>query len=134
MIVVDENLHDHRIIDAIAAWYPGRVVSIKSLRPRSIIKDDAIPALLRQVIQPTFVTINVADFWRKIQPHGNYCVVNVALPKERIRETPGLLFRLLRLPEFRSKASRMGRVIRITPVGVEYYESDLRVKSVTLPD
>ena len=42
MIVVDENLHDQRIMSAIAAWYPGRVVSVTALRPKSVIKDEAI--------------------------------------------------------------------------------------------
>ncbi|HJW84060.1 MAG TPA: hypothetical protein VJ754_07130, partial [Anaerolineae bacterium] len=63
MIVVDENLHDRRLIDAMSAWYSGRVISITVLRPGSVIKDEAIPALLRQASQATFVSINVADFW-----------------------------------------------------------------------
>jgi len=63
MIVLDENLHDRRIIQAIAIWYSGQVVSVTTLRPRSIIKDDAIPILLRRTTLPTFITINVADFW-----------------------------------------------------------------------
>lgn len=58
MIVVDENLHDRRIMEAISAWYPGQVVSVTTLRPRTVIKDEAIPALLLKATQPTFVTIN----------------------------------------------------------------------------
>jgi hypothetical protein len=54
MIVVDENLHDQRIMRAISAWYPGQVVSVTTLRPRTVIKDEAIPALLLKVVQPTF--------------------------------------------------------------------------------
>ena len=133
MIVVDENIHDQRIIAAISAWYPGRVISITRLRLRSLIKDDAIPALLRKVPKPTFVTINVADFWKKIPPDSSYCFVNVALPKERTREIPDLIRRFLRLPEFRSKASRMGKVVRLTPSRIEYYESDWRIRSLSWP-
>ncbi len=88
MIIVDENLHAQWIMAALSAWYSGQVVSITSLRPGSIIKDDAIPALLLTAASPTFVTINVADFWRKVQPHRGYCIVNVAVPKERIEEVP----------------------------------------------
>jgi hypothetical protein len=48
MIVIDENLHDQWIMATISAWYPGQVVSVTTLRPRSVIKDESIPALLRK--------------------------------------------------------------------------------------
>jgi len=134
MIVVDENIHDHRIMEAISAWYPGQVVSVTTLRPASLIKDDAIPALLLQAPQPTFVTINVSDFWMKAQPHNASCIIAVALPNERAREVPDLLRRLFRLPAFKTKASRMGKVVRLTPNRIEYYESDRRVQSLLWPD
>ncbi|OGO40124.1 MAG: hypothetical protein A2Z03_12220 [Chloroflexi bacterium RBG_16_56_8] len=132
MIVVDENLHDQRILSAIAAWYSGQVISVTALRPRSVIKDEAIPTLLRQAVQPTFVTINAEDFWRRIEPHRRYCIINIALPKERALETPLLLQRLFRLSEFKTKAARMGKVVRITPTRVDYYGSDRRVRSLPL--
>jgi hypothetical protein len=59
MIVLDENLTDQQLIRAIAAWYRGNVTFITTLRPQTIIKDDAIPGLLLTVPSPTFVTINV---------------------------------------------------------------------------
>ena len=65
MIIVDEQIHGERIRSAIAAWYSGQVESITSLRPNTVIKDDAIPTLLKQVRQPTFITINADDFWRR---------------------------------------------------------------------
>ncbi len=134
MIVVDENLHDQRIIKAISEWFSGRVVSVTTLRPKSIIKDDAIPTLLRKADQPTFVTNNVSDFWKEVEPHAGYCIVAIVLPKERIREIPALLRRLFRLPEFKTKASRMGRVVRLTPKQIEYYEADRRIQSVSWPE
>jgi hypothetical protein len=126
-------LHDERILAAIAAWFPGRVVSVTSLRPGTVIKDDAIPLLLRKAVQPTFVTINVSDFWKKAEPNHAYCIVNILLPKERIREVPELLHRLLRLPGFRTKASRVGKIIRLTPQRIEYYHSDRHVRLLPWP-
>ena len=134
MIVVDENLHDRRIMAAISAWYPGQVVSVVTLRPRSLIKDEAIPTLLLNATQPTFVTINVTDFWKKVEPHRSYCIINVAVPKERIREIPNLLRRLFRLPDFKTKASRMGKIVHATSNHIEYYESDWRVQTLGWPD
>jgi hypothetical protein len=133
MIVIDENLHDRRIMAAISAWYPGRVVSIITLRPKSVIKDEAIPVLLREVPQPTFVTINIDDFWRKVEPHKSYCLINVDLPKERVGEISDLLRHLFRLPNFKTKASRMGKIVHLTPNHIEYYESDWQVQPVPWP-
>lgn len=134
MIVIDENLHDLRILDAISEWYPGQVISVITLRPGSVIKDDAIPALLLKTEQPTFVTINAADFWKRIQPHHGFCVIVADLPKERAGEVPTLLRRFFRLLDFKIKASRMGKIIRLTLRSVEYYEADRRVQLLQWPD
>ncbi len=133
MIVVDENLHDRHIMEAISAWYTGRVISVTTLRPGSVVKDEAIPALLRQVAQPTFITINVTDFWKKVQPHSAYCIVLVGLSKEHIHQVPDFLRRLFRLPDFTTKSSRMGKVTRLTRERIEYYESDRRIQSLPWP-
>ena len=61
MIAFDENVHQRSIMDAVAAWYRGRVISVTVLRPGTIIKDEAIPTLLRRVLRPTFVTTNAVD-------------------------------------------------------------------------
>lgn len=65
MIVLDEHLHDPVIMSGISAWFPGRAIPLIKLRPGSLIKDEVIPALLRKLVEPTFVTINVTDFWKK---------------------------------------------------------------------
>jgi hypothetical protein len=130
MIVVDENLCDRRILQAITRCYPGQVVSIMSLRPRSLIKDEAIPALLRSAPQPTFITIIVTDFWKKVEAHRGYCIVNIALPKERAHEVPALLQQVLRLPAFKSKSARMGKVIHVAANRIQFYETDRRVQSL----
>ena len=122
MILLDENVHQESLMASIAAWYRGQVHSLTALRPNTLIKDEAIPALLRSVRQPTFVTTNVTDFWRRVPAHSRYSVVCVALPSERLHELPPLLRRLLRLPEFNTKAKRMGKVIRVSPSQLQYYE------------
>ncbi len=47
MIVLDEQLLGRDLEIAIARWYRGPVLFITDLRPGSVIKDDAIPVLLR---------------------------------------------------------------------------------------
>jgi hypothetical protein len=58
MIVLDEQLLGRGLERDIAQWYRGTVQFVIDLRPHTVIKDEAIPALLRQRSQPTFVTIN----------------------------------------------------------------------------
>ncbi len=126
MIVLDEQLLGRNIEAEIARWYPGAVQFIIDLRPDTVIKDDAIPALLRQQKQPTFVTINEKDFWRKVDINSHFCVVCFTLPDSRVNEIPQLLRALFRYPPFKTKASRMGKVIRVTDNETSYYTLDDR--------
>jgi hypothetical protein len=134
MLIIEENLHDQRIMAAISNWYPGQVISVVTLRTGAVIKDEAIPGLLLTASQPTFVTINAPDFWQKALPHQGYCIVAIALPKERVQEVPLFLRRLLRVTGFRTKALRMGKIIRLSQDQIEYYESDRHVESLQWPD
>jgi hypothetical protein len=133
MLVIDENLHDQRTMAALSTWYPGQVISVVALRPGTVIKDEAIPGLLLTVSQPTFVTINASDFWKKVPPHQGYCVVAVDLSKEHIQEVPVFLRRLFRMATFRTKALRMGKVVRLGRDRVEFYESTRHVESLQWP-
>jgi hypothetical protein len=58
MIVLDEQLQGLGLEDAVARWDRGAVFVVKELRSGMMIKDEAIPTLLRQLKQSTFVTIN----------------------------------------------------------------------------
>lgn len=121
MIVLDEQLLGRSIEQEIAKWYRGAVQFITDLRPDTIIKDDAVPQLLRQQNQPTFVTINERDFWRKVATDHRYCVICFVLSDSRANEIPLSLRLLLGRLEFRTKAKRMGKVIRVTSVEIQYY-------------
>ena len=122
MIVFDENDHQQSLMEAVAAWYRGQVVSITTLRLGTIIKDEAIPTLLQQAKQPTFVTTNVFDFWRRVSAHPRYCIVCFPLPNERLSEIPNRLRRLFHLPEFKTKAARMGKAVLAGRQQIQYYE------------
>ncbi|TAH49228.1 MAG: hypothetical protein EYC68_19055 [Chloroflexota bacterium] len=130
MIILDENLHDVEVSAPIARWYPGQVVSVTDLRPKSKIKDEAIPTLLRRVKEPTFVTTNVGDFWNKLQASPAYCIIAIEIPNELISEIPRLLRDILQLETFKTKAARMGKVIHWTPTRIEYYEANRRIVAV----
>jgi len=122
MIVFDENIHQRRIMDAVAAWYRGRVISVTVLRPDTIIKDEAIPTLLRRALYPTFFTTNFNYFWQRVPAHTLYGIVCIVLPDERLQETSSLLRQLFSLPDFKTKARRMGKVVRVSRGQLESYD------------
>ena len=108
---------------------PGPCCFITDLRPQTIIKDDAVVTLLRQQSLPTFVTINERDFWRGVPPDDRYCVACFAIPDRRAREVPALLRALLRRAEFRTKAQRAGKVIRVANQEISYYTAQDRTQT-----
>jgi hypothetical protein len=121
VIVLDEQLLGRKLEREIARWYRGAVHFIIDLRPNSIIKDKAIPTLLRQLPQPTFVTINERDFWHQALADARYCMICFALSDSRAGEIPRLLRSVLHHPQLRTKGQRMGRVVRVTEREVSYY-------------
>jgi hypothetical protein len=121
MIVLDEQLLGRGIEEVIRRWYPGAVCFINDLRPGTVIKDEAIPMLLSQEAEPTFVTINETDFWNRVAISDRFCIVCMALTDSRVADIPALLQRLLRHPDFSTKARRMGCVIRLTSTNAAYY-------------
>jgi hypothetical protein len=121
MIVLDEQLQGLGLEEAITRWYRGAVFVVKKLRPGRVIKDEAIPTLLRQLKQPTFITIDYMDFWRSVPADNSYCLVCLALSIEQVEEIPVRLRQLLRLPEFKTKKARMGKVILVRERRLQYY-------------
>ncbi|MCX6360974.1 MAG: hypothetical protein NT029_14270 [Armatimonadetes bacterium] len=124
MILLDEQLMGRGIESAVAEWYPGPVRFIHELRPGTVVRDDAVPFVLDRQNQPTFVTINESDFWCRVAITRAFGVVCVALTDPRATEVPNLLRALFRRSGFRTKAQRMGKVVRISGRGIMYYSAD----------
>jgi len=124
MIVLDEQLLGRNLDGEIARWYRGAVCYITDLRPNTVVKDDAIPSLLERENQPTFVTINERDFWRRVAITMHFCVVCFALPDSRAPEIPALLRQSLQHSFFNTKPKRMGKVIRVAGQEIQYYTFD----------
>lgn len=124
MIVLDEQLLGYGLQATIARWYRGAITDVTQLRPDSVIPDDAIPELLRTVRQPAFVTINVADFWRKLAPDPHFAILCFALPHLRAAEIPTLLRQVFATEPFRTRRSRLGKIARISHQRLQYYAID----------
>jgi len=128
---LDENLKDQFLIDAIARWYSGKVIPVQALRLHTVVKDDVIPQLLLTALRPTFVTINVNDFWRKVQPHPRYSIVGFRISQDEVDGLPTLLRRLLTMSEFRTKTLRMGKIILVQESHLKYYARDGNIHTMT---
>ena len=126
MIVLDEQLLGRNLEYVIAQWWRGRFCFITDLRPHTIIKDETIPHLLHQANYPTFITINERDFWLKTPANKHYCVICFSLSDPEATQISSLLRHLFSLPELKTKADRMGKVIRMTREAIFYYSTEQR--------
>jgi len=130
-IILDDQLFDLEVLIPIARWIT--VQRLRDLRPDQVIKDDRVPVLLRELRQPTFVTIDMG-FWRRALRDPKYCILCFPLRNDEQDKLPGLLRDLLCLPEFRSKTLRMGKVARISTARVEYWQvGDEPLRRLTWP-
>lgn len=121
MIVLDDQISNRFIAGKIAAWYPGAIVSIRESRPHGQILDPEVPTLLLKLRQPTFVTINYRDFFKRQFLHADYCLICFKLEQQQQDQLPKSLRSVLSLPEYRTKAGRMGKVISWTETGITHF-------------
>lgn len=111
--MLDEQLLGRQVEDEIARWYRGKVCFITDLRPRTTIKDDAIPSILRRLKKPAFITINVSHFWRRVPIDNRFCVVCFNFSDPQVPLISGSLKLLMSHPNFSTKGKRAGHVFRI---------------------
>lgn len=94
---------------------------MQELRPGEHILDDRVPEILRTLRHPTFVTID-QDFWKRDLCHPRYCILYFALREDQQRLLPNLLRALLRLPQFRTRTARMGKLARVSADHIDFWE------------
>jgi hypothetical protein len=83
--------------------------------------DDRVPEILQTLKTPTFLTID-HGFWNRRLCHSGYCILYFDLAKDEQEQLPILLRGLFRLPEFRTRRARMGKVARIGRETIAYWE------------
>lgn len=117
--ILDEHLSLDRVRDSLARW--TTVQSATQLWPHQLVKDDRVPMLLRALRTPTFITID-DGFWDRSWGDRRYSILYFALRADEQADIPPLLRRLLRLPEFRTQAARMGKVARVSRDHVSWWQ------------
>lgn len=117
-VILDDQIFDEEVLIPIARW--TTVQRLRNLRPGEVIKDERVAVILREVAQPTFVTIDMG-FWRRELVDAKYCILCFPLRNDEQKQIPDLLRRLFRLPEFHTKSARMGKVVQVTPILLRYW-------------
>jgi len=118
-IIVDEQLGITEVLLPLRRWITAQ--KIESLRPFEVIKDDRVLQILWEFKRPTFVTID-SGFYDKHHCDKRYCLIYFVLTPLEQNQLPDLLRRLLRLPEFKTRTVRMGKVVRVSKTGVRYWQ------------
>ncbi|MEZ4735585.1 MAG: hypothetical protein R3E79_51490 [Caldilineaceae bacterium] len=118
-VILDDQIFDEEVLIPIARW--TTVQRLRNLRPGEVIKDERVPVILREIAQPTFVTIDMG-FWRRELVDAKYCILCFPLRNDEQGQIPDLLRRLFRLPEFHTKAARMGKVVQVTSTLLRYWQ------------
>jgi hypothetical protein len=130
-VVLDDQLSSPLVRDPLTRWTTVRF--LREIRPREVIKDERVPAILWTLRGPTFVTID-DWFWDRRRCDARYCIVYIALREDEQEDAPDLLRRLFRHPDFRTRALRMGKVVRISRERMVWWQrGDDRQHTVDLP-
>ena len=117
-LVLDEHLSREEVLEPLRSW--RSIQKIEDLTPNETLKDDRILQSSRRQQQPTFVTLDGGFFLRKHRD-PRYRLLYFVIPRQQQAHLPGLLRRLFRLPAFKTKAARMGKVVRISNEQIEFW-------------
>ena len=119
LFVLDDHLDVATIRNPLLRWTTTRYM--RDIRPGEVVEDERVLAVLRTLRTPTFVTID-DWFWSRRHCDRRYCILYLALRAKEQHDTPELLRRLLRLPEFRTRAARMGKVAWVSRDHVSWWQ------------
>jgi hypothetical protein len=119
-LVLDDQLDVQIILPRLEVWTSA--VRLQDLRPGEHVLDDRVPEILQTLKKPTFVTID-HGFWHRRLCHPGYCILYFDLRTAEQDQLPGLLRAVFRLPEFRTRVARMGKVANVGADSLNYWEA-----------
>lgn len=116
MNLLDENIPDCQR-QLLRSWrIPVRQIGHEV--GRQGVKDENIIQLLHRLREVTFFTRD-SDFHYRHLCHSNYCLVNLSVGQY---EAASFIRRFLRHPEFNKKVNRMGKVVKISHIGIQMWQ------------
>jgi hypothetical protein len=117
-LILDDQLIPSEVLRPLQKWTTAQ--RLRDLRPGEQILDERVPEILLTLKQPTFVTID-QGFWDVRWCHPGYCIAYFALRDDQQRELPGLLRALFREEVFRTRVRRMGKVVRVSRISIDFW-------------
>lgn len=126
MIILDENIPDSQR-QLLRSWRI-QVSQVGHEVGRQGIKDEEIIPLFHRLKTVTFFTRDIGFYNRQLC-HADYCLVCLAVNQY---EVASFVRRFLKQPDFNTKIRRMGKVVRLTHVGLQvwrrYAEKEEEIK------
>ena len=116
MIILDENIPEGQW-QLLRSWRVRALLVGRDISEKGI-KDDRLTGFLVGQRRPTFFTRDDGFYDRKLC-HGRYCLVFLAV---RPSESAAFVRRVLRHPRFRTRAQRLGTVIRASSAGLQMWK------------
>lgn len=125
MIILDENIPESQRL----------LLRSRRIQPQQIgheigrqgMKDEEIIPLLHKLHRATFFTRDLG-FYKRHLCHPNYCLVILDIGQY---EVASFIKRLLQSQKFNTKTKRMGRVIRVTHIGIQLWYMHAEKEDVT---
>jgi hypothetical protein len=121
--ILDEQLAVNEVLGPLRKHL--KTQRLVELRPGERILDDRIPEILLTLTKPTFITLD-SHFWKMALCHADYSIFYFALPEDDQDQVPKLLLRSLKLDPLKTRAKRMGRVVRVAKAGIQYWQCGSR--------
>lgn len=118
MLIIDENVSEIEVW-RLREWG----IAVRQIGPdvaAASISDENVLPILHRLKRPTFFTRD-QDFWNPRLVHPNYCLVFVDI-REHEGLVAGTIRRFLRHTAFDTHAKRMGKVVRLHPGGVSFWQ------------
>lgn len=115
MNILDENIPKPQRELLEGRRIPVRQVGVNIGR-KGLFDEEIIP-LLQRLRHLTFFTRD-SDFYQPHLCHGKYCLVYLSVEKS---EVALFVRRFLSHPDFKTKANRTGKVIRVSRAGISFW-------------
>jgi uncharacterized protein (DUF433 family) len=112
------------LVEPVLAMFINGCNIDRILKGYPTITKEAIQEALRLAIHKL-----IADYPGAPQPcrlcDKAYCIIYFHIASEKQEQIPILLRRLFKIPDFATIRERMGKVVRVSPEGIRYYERNV---------
>ncbi len=122
MLIIDENISESEVW-RLREWR----IAVRQIGPdlaEASTTDENILPVLHRLKRPTLFTRD-QDFWNRRLAHARYCLVFLDI-REHEGQIATAIRGFLRHPAFDTHGKRMGKVVRLHPGGIDFWQRGKR--------